>query len=180
MMRKKQAGFTLMETMVSLVVLLGVSAIVMSGMVQMMYTQGTIANRTEMHTSVRSATELLQQEIGQAGRISLPTPPPATAWAMVASNPAAIVNPLTGIITVQATFNVVDGAGNPVLFEGEWVTVEPGQTLALCPACGRETVQLTCALGPGNCPNPSNTWNVTFIYNHVPIAIPGTGTVGVQ
>src|SRR5256884_10005082 len=72
MMRKKQAGFTLMETMVSLVVLLGVSAIVMSGMVQMMWTQGTISNRTEMHTSVRSATELLQQEIGQAGGASPP------------------------------------------------------------------------------------------------------------
>src|SRR5207248_5847913 len=80
MMRKKQAGFTLMETMVSLVVLLGVSAIVMSGMVQMMYTEGTITNRTEMHTSVRSATELLEQEIGQAGKISLPPPPAGIAW----------------------------------------------------------------------------------------------------
>src|SRR5215469_17713097 len=83
MMRNKQAGFTLMETMVSLVVLLGVSAIVMSGLVQMMWTQGTISNRTEMHTSVRSATELLQQEIGQAGKLSLPLPPANTAWAML-------------------------------------------------------------------------------------------------
>src|SRR5207248_1543752 len=140
MMRKKQAGFTLMETMVSLVVLLGVSAIVMSGMVQMMYTQGTIANRTEMHTSVRSATEL-QQEIGQAGKVSLPPPPAGTAWAMVGPAPAGVVvNPATGIITLNVTFNVVDSAGNPVLFEGEWVTVEAGQTLALCPTCGRETV----------------------------------------
>jgi len=47
---------------------------VMSGMVQLMKTQGTIANRTDMHSSVRSATELLQQEIGQAGRISLGAP----------------------------------------------------------------------------------------------------------
>ena len=36
MMRKKQAGFTLMETLISLVILLGVSAIVMSELVQMM------------------------------------------------------------------------------------------------------------------------------------------------
>src|SRR6184192_3080155 len=181
MMRKKQAGFTLMETMVSLVVLLGVSAIVMSGMVQMMYTQGTIANRTEMHTSVRSATELLQQEIGQAGKVSLPPPPAGTAWAMVGPAPAGVVvNPATGIITLNVTFNVVDSAGNPVLFEGEWVTVEAGQTLALCPTCGRETVQLTCAAGPGNCPNPSNTWRATFVDNHVLAPIPGTGTVGAQ
>src|SRR5437899_641822 len=75
MMRKQEAGFTLMETMVALVVLLAVSAVVMSGMMQMIKTEGTITNRTEMHTSVRSATELLEQEIGQAGKISLPPPP---------------------------------------------------------------------------------------------------------
>jgi len=169
-----------METMVSLVVLLGVSAIVMSGMLQMMWTQGTIANRTEMHTSVRSATELLQQEIGQAGKVALPPPPAGTAWAMVGPGLGVVVPPAKGIITLQVTFNVVNGAGNPVLYEGEWVTVEPGQSLALCPACARETVQLICAAGPGNCPNPSNTWNATFVDNHIPVPIPGTGTVGVQ
>jgi len=77
MKRKQQAGFTLLETMVSLFVLLAISAIVMNGMNQMMMTQGTIANRTEMHTSVRGATELLEQEIGQAGRIALPPRPAA-------------------------------------------------------------------------------------------------------
>src|SRR5215471_18147260 len=119
MMRKKQAGFTLMETLISLVILLGVSAIVMSGMVQMMWTQGTITNRTEMHTSVRSATELLQQEIGQAGKMSLPTPPAGVAWAM--TSPVAIPG-ATGVTTLPAaTFNVVDALGNPVLYEGEWV-----------------------------------------------------------
>ena len=71
MSRKQQMGFTLVETMASLAVLVGVSAIVMTGINRMMTTQGTISNRTEMHTSVRSATELLEQEIGQAGRISL-------------------------------------------------------------------------------------------------------------
>src|SRR5215831_3314716 len=106
MMRKKQAGFTLMETLISLVILLGVSAIVMSGLVQMMWTQGTITNRTEMHTSVRSATELLQQEIGQAGRISLPPTPPATAWAMVGPALGVAINPATGQTTQQVTFNV--------------------------------------------------------------------------
>src|SRR5690348_5062297 len=71
---KRQTGFSLLETMVALSVLSVVGAIVMTGMVQMMKTQGTIANRTEMHTSVRSATELLQQEIGQAGRLTLGSP----------------------------------------------------------------------------------------------------------
>jgi len=74
MTRKENAGFTLLETMVSLVVLLAVGGIVMSGMTQLMRTQGSIANRTAMHTSVRSVTELLQQEIGQAGKVSLGGP----------------------------------------------------------------------------------------------------------
>jgi type II secretory pathway pseudopilin PulG len=74
MTRKKQVGFSLLETLVALAVLLVVGGIVMTGMVQLMKTQSTIANRTEMHTSVRSATELLQQEIGQAGKVSLGAP----------------------------------------------------------------------------------------------------------
>src|SRR5215469_9233317 len=168
MKHKKQAGFTLMETMIALVILLGVSAVVMSGMVQMMWTQGTIVNRTEMHTSVRSATELLQQEIGQAGKISLPTPPAAVAWAMLTP---VIVPGATGVITLPVNFNVVDPAGNPVLYEGEWVTVDTG--------LNKEAVQLTCAVGPGSCPVPSNTWNATFYYSHAPGAILGTGTVGI-
>ena len=32
----------------------------------------TVWNRTEMHSSVRGATELLQQEVGQAGLVALP------------------------------------------------------------------------------------------------------------
>ena len=72
MQKRSQRGFTLIEMMVSLAIFLILSGVVLSGIVQMMKTQGTVANRTEMHASVRSATELLQQEVGQAGRISLP------------------------------------------------------------------------------------------------------------
>src|ERR1700739_786104 len=97
MKRKRQSGFTLIEMRAALSIFLAVSAIVMSGMLQMMWTQGTIANRTEMHTSVRSATELLQQEIGQAGKVSLPTPPAGVAWAMTT---AVAVPPAQGTITL--------------------------------------------------------------------------------
>jgi prepilin-type N-terminal cleavage/methylation domain-containing protein len=173
MMHKKQAGFTLMETMVALVILLAVSGVVMSGMMQMMKTEGTITNRTEMHTSVRGATELLEQEIGQAGKISLPPPPPNTAWAMLTGVNVPADTPVTPFGGV--TFNVFDfnapGGPTPVLFEGEWVTVDTG--------LNKEAVQLTCLAGPGNCPNPSNTWGATFYYTHIPGAIPGTGTNGV-
>src|SRR5260221_14698349 len=77
--KKFQAGFSLLETMVAMAVLLGVGAIVMYGTLRMMNTQGTITNRTEMDSSVRSATELLQQEIGQAGRIAPPLSGAGTA-----------------------------------------------------------------------------------------------------
>src|SRR5580765_3981926 len=39
---------------------------------QMSGSQKTIWNRTEMHSGIRGATELLQQEVGQAGRVTLP------------------------------------------------------------------------------------------------------------
>ena len=67
-----QGGFSLLEMMVSLAILLIVITFVMTGMSQLAFVQSTIANRTEMHRNVRSATELLQQEVGQAGLISLP------------------------------------------------------------------------------------------------------------
>jgi len=109
MKRKLQAGFTLLETMVSLVVLSAVGAIVMTGMVQMMKTQGTIANRTEVHTSVRSVTELLTQEIGQAGKIALPNT--VTLSAAAAAGGASItVNNTAGMFANE--YLTVDGGGN--------------------------------------------------------------------
>jgi hypothetical protein len=63
----------LVELMISLCVLALVLGYITSGMIQVMRTQGTMQNRTEMHSNVRNATELIQQEVGQAGRITLPT-----------------------------------------------------------------------------------------------------------
>jgi len=83
-------GFSLLEMMVSLVVLLIVMSIVMSGMAQLTAGQGTIVNRTEMHRSVRGATELLQQEVGQAGRISLPATVALSAAASASSSAESV------------------------------------------------------------------------------------------
>src|ERR1700752_1513566 len=117
MKRKKQIGFTLIEMMASLLVFLAVSSIVMSGMVQMMTTQGTIANRTEMHTSVRSATELLQQEIGQAGRLTLGSPNGGVTLANAVAS------------TSQAfTLNYPAGSPAPTLYQNEVLTVDTGGT----------------------------------------------------
>lgn len=112
---RRQSGFSLLETMVALAVLLAVGGIVMSGMVQLMNTQGAIANRTSMHTSVRSATELLQQEIGQAGKVSLgaPTANVTLQAAVVAGNNQAF------------TLSTSSGP-TPTVYPGEVLTFDLG------------------------------------------------------
>jgi prepilin-type N-terminal cleavage/methylation domain-containing protein len=117
MKSKRQSGFTLMELMVALVVFLAVSSIVMSGMTQMMRTQAMVGNRTEMHTSVRSATELLQQEIGQAGKISLP----AAVTPVTLTGPIVVV---AGAVPVAQTA-VVSSTTN--MFPNMLLDIDAGQ-----------------------------------------------------
>jgi type II secretory pathway pseudopilin PulG len=157
MKRKRQSGFTLMETIVALGMFMAVSGIVMSGIVEMTKTQGTVANRTEMHSSVRSATELLQQEVGQAGRISLPT--------------AVMPVTMTGPITVTAGLSVpqqVPVSSITNMFPNMLLDVDTGQNF--------EVVTVT-AVAPGSI-------TAVFSKNHGAGAIPvqvsgafGTGIV---
>ncbi len=170
MTRKQQVGFTLLETMVSLVVLLAVSAIVMGGMNQMMKTQGTVANRTEMHTSVRDATEVLEQEIGQAGKISLPAAP-VGGWLML----TPVFVPKDVPVTVPVSFSLA----LTTLFDGELLLVDVGTN--------QETVTITC--GPPAAPTPgacttAGWWAGPFLNTHnnlagVPISAPGAFSTGV-
>jgi hypothetical protein len=62
----------MIELLVSIAVLMIISGTVMDGVLRLTRTNQTVANRSEMHASVRNVTALLQQEIGQAGRITLP------------------------------------------------------------------------------------------------------------
>src|SRR5713226_6102412 len=172
MTRKQETGFTLMETMASLAVLLVVSAIVMGGMNQMMQTQGTIANRTEMHSSVRAATELLEQEIGQAGKVSLQPGAPAGGWLML--------TPVLVPAAAPVTQNLVQfSPGLTTLFDNEQLLVDTGTN--------QETITITC--GPPAAPTPgacTNTWTASPFYNThnnllagVPISAPGAFSTGI-
>jgi prepilin-type N-terminal cleavage/methylation domain-containing protein len=102
--RQSQSGFSLIELVIATGVLLVVSSIVTSALLQMTDSQKTVWNRTEMHSGIRGATELLQQEVGQAGRITLPGP----VW--VASSPVNTVpaNP-TACVTASPVLNSVAG-----------------------------------------------------------------------
>ena len=120
MTRRLQAGFTLLETLVALAVLLGVAAVVMTGMTQLIRTQSTIANRTDMHTSVRSATELLEQEIGQAGSVSLGGPGTTATISAVAignSNFTVTTNPNNATIKLfpKELLLIDDGTNHEVV-----------------------------------------------------------------
>lgn len=158
----RQAGFTLIEALVSLLILVVVAAIVMSGMVQLTKAQGTIANRTQLHSSVRSATELLEQEIGQSGIVSLPAPAPGAPWVMTTAVNVPADLPVT-LNNVQ--FNLANG-----LFDNENLVVDTG--------LNQETITLTCPV-PGTC---TNTWTATFNNSHaanVPIAAMGAFAAGI-
>ena len=72
--RASEGGFTLIELLVSTAVLLVVSGIIVGSTIDMTRLGQKMTNRSDMHSGVRNATALLQQEVGQAGRVSLPAP----------------------------------------------------------------------------------------------------------
>jgi prepilin-type N-terminal cleavage/methylation domain-containing protein len=121
-------GFSLPELLVSVAILLIVYGAVANGLNKVSQAHRRIWNRTEMHSGVRGATELLQQEVGQAGRVALPGTP------MLAAATAAIaVPPQSQTIAVSAT------AG---MFVGEQLVFDVGDS--------QETVTLTAVNTAGN------------------------------
>lgn len=126
--RNPQAGLSLLELMASLFVMLIAGGVVVGALIGMTKTQGTISNRTEMHSSIRSATELLEQEIGQAGSIAVP--------GAVTTAAAVAVGSQTVTLTSTASGNPTAG-----MFVGEFVTVDSGYVTAGSPL--QETVALT-------------------------------------
>lgn len=128
--RNAQKGFTLLEMLVALVILMIVAGTVIGGMMQMTWSEGTVMNRTQLHSSVRNATETMQQEIGQAGRI---TSQPGLQSTSAISVPAgsASVSATTTLTTTSTTSGAAAG-----LFVGEQVVFDPSST-------AEETVTLT-------------------------------------
>jgi prepilin-type N-terminal cleavage/methylation domain-containing protein len=111
-----EGGFTLIELLVSMAVLLIVSGIVVGSTMDMTRLGQKMTNRSDMHSGVRNATALLQQEVGQAGRVSLPG--------------AVTLTGATGIGTFTVAVNNTDG-----MFQGEHLIIGSGAT--------EETVTLT-------------------------------------
>ncbi len=127
--RPTDAGFSLLELLVSMGVLLVVSGAVFDGVFRLSNNSARVNNRAAMHAGVRNATELLQQEVGQAGRVALPNA--VRLAAAVAAGTSTV-----GVQAVNASGQVLGSvSGVAGLFVNEQVVVGTGNA--------QETVTIT-------------------------------------
>ena len=102
-------GFTLIEMMITILVLMLVCGTVLKGVLDLTRVSNMVMNRTDMHSGVRNATELLTQEVGQAGRVAVPVPV-TVATATVPSATTVTVSSTTGMFVGERL--VIDTGGN--------------------------------------------------------------------
>jgi prepilin-type N-terminal cleavage/methylation domain-containing protein len=136
---RSESGFSLIELLVATGLLLIISSIVTNALIQMTNSQKTVWNRTEMHSGIRGATELLQQEVGQAGRVTLP----GSGTLLLQSSIDA--SGISAPCTVIATSPYWSGGVTPtnVLLSstvGLWADVQKGIKLAVIDGDNSETV----------------------------------------
>ena len=111
---RNDAGFTMIELLISVGILMTVSALMMRGTLDMTNLNTKQSNLSEMHAGIRNATALLQQEVGQAGRLAFPAPvtvaaaiPIGDQWVVVAPSVASMfVNQKLEFIGKNATGDV--------------------------------------------------------------------------
>jgi prepilin-type N-terminal cleavage/methylation domain-containing protein len=102
------AGFTLLEMLVSIAVL----SVIMGGVVTAIstaeQTYARTGTKTDMYENVRGVAELMTQEIGQAGLVSIPAS---------TTSAAIVTNAVAQAVTVSSTTS---------MYVGEVVTVDAG------------------------------------------------------
>jgi prepilin-type N-terminal cleavage/methylation domain-containing protein len=148
--KKRQKGFSLLELMVSVAILVIVAGSIIMGMIRMTWSESTIMNRTQMHSSVRNATELMQQEVGQAGKLGFQ---PGLQFTTAIAAPGAATPTIT---TTAATGNATDA-----MYLGEQLVVDPSTT-------SEETVTITALT--------ATSITATFVNSHlanVPVLVMG-------
>jgi type II secretory pathway pseudopilin PulG len=139
---KREEGYSLIELLVSMIILMIISGTVMDGVLRMSRTNQTVANRAEMHAGVRNVTELLQQEVGQAGRITIPT------GLTLASAVDTAALETTGLMQGTDTTSFTAAS---LMYPGMQVVVDTGDK--------EETVSLTNA-------SSANNQVTAFFFNH--------------
>jgi prepilin-type N-terminal cleavage/methylation domain-containing protein len=137
---KSESGFSLLELMVSMAVMLVISGAAVGAILKMTTTQATVWNRTQMHSGIRGATEVLQQEVGQAGRVTL-----ISGSSTCVNNTA--VPCLNAFVTGSTTPQTVAVTSICGMFIGERLTVDVGSV--------QETVAITAI--DGGTSDPTST-----------------------
>lgn len=107
-MRTSQAGFSLAELLISMSIMLVIAGAATTALMKMTSAQATIWNRTQMHSGIRGATEVLQQEVGQAGRIALPAAVTLSGPVVAGVSQLVTVSSVTGMFVGLKL--VVDGS----------------------------------------------------------------------
>jgi len=131
-MRSRSAGFSLIELMIAMAVMLLISGAAVTALLKLSTMQSTIWNRTQMHSGIRGATEVLQQEVGQAGRISLPAIVTLTSAAGLGAT-SLTVSSTTGMFSGQ---KLTLGAGT----SQETVTVSADPTSSTAVSTSATTI----------------------------------------
>lgn len=171
-MRHSESGYTLIELMVSVAILMIVSGTVLNGVFRLTKTNQTVANRTEMHSGVRNATELLQQEVGQAGRVALPNTIQLSA-AVAAGNQTVV---LKAVNSAGATLTSQNGTTG--MFVGEQLVIDAGsnEETVTVTAVNTTNQQITGVFTLAHAANaPVNVYG-GFAYGVVPTTIANGST----
>lgn len=105
-----ERGFTILELLVSMVILMAISGFMLQGVVDMNQLNHEQSNRAEMHAGIRNATALLQQEVGQAGRVAFPNPVSLAAAVTGGASPTWAT--LTSAAGMFVGMRLVIGHGN--------------------------------------------------------------------
>lgn len=163
----RDEGFSLIEMMVAMAVMLLISGAAVSALLKMSSAQATIWNRTQMHSGIRGATEVMQQEVGQAGRIALPNTIQISA-----------VSAGSATATVTCTSTCANGTtAVSGLFVGEKLTIDAGCSDSLNPCTSvQEVVALTAVNTSGQ------TISANFAHSHAintPVQVFGSFFAGV-
>ena len=127
--RRASSGFSLLETLASLAILMIIVGAIISVISFYQKTYGTTQLKSDLYENVRGVIELLTQEISQGGLVSLPSPSPTLAAGVSPSAAAQMVG--------------VSSTGS--MFVGEKLLIDtgPSEELVTLTAVNTNLIQIT-------------------------------------
>jgi len=121
----QQTGFTLIEMMISVAIMLIVAGAAFSALNTSQRVYASQQLQADMHAGLRGTLELLQQEVGQAGALNFA--------------PQTLTNAVVGGAAAQTV--ALSSSAN--IYVGEWLTVDTGAAQEVVQVTGVGTNQVT-------------------------------------